>query len=393
MNFLNFSNRGKRRHSWYWCLIVIAAGGSLVCSESAVAASETEGTAAVQKESMLLLQGGGMVRGRINGTPDGYIINQTNGNLFVPLEQVRFQCSDLHEAYSKQLETTVDKTAAGHIALARWCVTYKLLTEARDELRTALALEPGRDETRVLLRRVEDLLNPYKAPPPAPEPARKRFTEADMQSRPSESLGGLSREAALQFSRRIAPILMNNCSTTACHGPSARNEFRLSIIRSPQGSQRHLVENNLTTVLKYVDLDEPLESPLLTIPSRNHGPRGTAIFSGLRGEEQARELREWVQSLARHKAETGLKPAMKAVATAPAVPPVPPAVSPQKAPRAAAPELPGHTPPTESVPGPRLPEKPGTALAGGEQANQADEEDLFDPKVFNRQKPKRSIRP
>src|SRR5947209_8525216 len=43
-------------------------------------------------DGYLILQNGVVVQGRISGTRDGYVAAQPSGKLFVPLEQVRFQC-------------------------------------------------------------------------------------------------------------------------------------------------------------------------------------------------------------------------------------------------------------------------------------------------------------
>ena len=38
----------------------------------------------------------------------------------------------------------------------------------------------------------------------------------------------LSREQALQFARRIQPLLVNNCTAAGCHGRDSETGFRLS---------------------------------------------------------------------------------------------------------------------------------------------------------------------
>jgi len=255
-------------------------------------------TGSAPGEAMLVLHGGRIVRGRITGSETGYTIDNVSGKLFIPLQQVRFQCRDLNEAYQRLHDELPPNSAAAHVALARWCITYKLLNEARDELQAAIALEPERNETQVLLRRVEDLLNPYIAPPPVEKPAPKRLSLLDVSPQPVESLGGFSRELAQQFPRRIQPILLNNCGNASCHGPRAENDFRLKLVGPTRGTHRHAVEENLASVLRYVDFEQPLRSPLLTIPKGDHGVRGRTLFQGPRGNDQYAELVQWIKDIA-----------------------------------------------------------------------------------------------
>lgn len=247
-------------------------------------------------ESILVLHGGQLVRGKVSRSGTGYSVERGTGRMFVPAPQVRFQAKDLEDAYQQQRLALPPRDAAARVELAKWCVTVKLLPAARDELRAALELDPEQEEIRKLLQRVNDLLKPRPAEPERPEPKpRLRLNEILYQEQ-AESLGGLSRESATAFSARVQPILMNNCAMASCHGPAAKNEFRLRIVRGD--ASRLLIEENLAMVMKYVDKAHPLESALVKAPQGLHGVKNRPIFLGARGTQQLEELQAWLASLA-----------------------------------------------------------------------------------------------
>lgn len=112
-----------------------------------------------------------------------------------------------------------------------------------------------------------------------------------------EALGGLSREAGQQFTTRIQPILVHNCTNSACHGPLAEHPLKFSIVRVGSASTHAVAEKNLLALLKYVDREKPKSSPLWKILATNHGAQGSSIFTGLKGPQQLQSFKDWVVSL------------------------------------------------------------------------------------------------
>src|SRR5262245_27155606 len=155
------------------------------------------------KPGVLLLRNGQTVQGRILKSGDAYIVKLAHGEMTVPGMLVRMQVETLREGYLELRETAIEHGSAGaHITLARWCLKNQLLGEARTELQDALALEPTRDEARDMLRRLDDLLENGR-------PSQKRTQDAWIASRinpfaaeEAESLGGLPKDLAQQFTRR-----------------------------------------------------------------------------------------------------------------------------------------------------------------------------------------------
>src|SRR5262249_20312220 len=147
---------------------------------------------------------------------------------------------------------------------------------------------------------LDEMLEPPEPPRPK-EPPRSidGFLAAEV-----ESLGGLSNESATAFTQRIQPLLMNKCGNASCHGKSEPNDkrdgFRLNPVRLGTSSHRLYTERNLAEVLRYIDLEEPALSPLVTIPQGAHA--GTAgVFHGTSGNTQLKTLRAWTKTVAEEK--------------------------------------------------------------------------------------------
>lgn len=273
------------------CALLI--GGWLASVGSGVEATPN------REERLLLFHNGRVIEGRISQSAAGYVVERANGSVLFPFEQVRFVADDLPDAYRQQRDSLGKAPPEDHLKLAEWCLTYRLYDEARDELRRVLRQSPERDDARKLLARVEELSNPDRLPHRQEAP-RKPVTADGYVVPEVQSLGGLSRETAEEFTLRVQPILMNKCANGSCHGPHAANEFRLTLVRG-QGNHRLYAERNLATVMRYLNLDRPERSPLLTQPRGNHGGSVRSIFPGSTGAAQLRTLHDWVRNVAKDK--------------------------------------------------------------------------------------------
>ncbi len=269
---------------------------ALSCGDSSVSA-EDELVSRPGEQRLLLLQSGRIITGDIHHTARGYFVQKATGNMVVPNEEVRLEAVDFVDAYKKQRYAMTAPTASLRLALAKWCLTYKLYEQARIELRDALILEPDRGDIRRMLLRIEQTLDPSRGRKEASAPAKPRDV-AGFELPPVESLAGLSRETALEFTRRIQPILTNKCGNASCHGRTARNKFRLIHVRLGSGRNRTNTERNLATTLQFVDFDEPEESPLLTQPQGVHGGLRRELFPASQGRKQLDTLQKWVVQLA-----------------------------------------------------------------------------------------------
>lgn len=296
-------------------------------STSPVAASESvESRAASSAKApgsgsatrTLLLTTGGVVTGRIKEIATGYVVSSAHGSVVVPHEHVVFEASDLREIYELLKSRDKEPTVASCLKRADWCLSHKLPQEAAEELRDALHLDPANETVRLMLNRVDqELRQQARAAGPQSGTTVSRDgsltirTErpdwaAAMNAPAAKSLAGLDPETARRFVSVVQPILQSRCGNARCHGPAAENEFKLQHTRSSGGNPRLTIEKNLGLVLKYVDLQQPARSRLLTVGDGAHA--GQTIFNGRAGAIQQESLRQWVLEVARQSG-TGSTPA------------------------------------------------------------------------------------
>jgi hypothetical protein len=207
------------------------------------------------------------------------------------LERVSVVAEDKHGAYEKLKATGTAITPDFQVALARWCMAWKLYEEARLELRDALVADPDHEDARQMYAKLHQLMNPE---PPAPTKSKPKTAEG-FEPADAESLAGLSPETARLYVTRVQPLLLNRCGNAGCHGPSSEQEFRLTHIRGRLNKQTIV---NLDMVLKYVDVSSPEKSLLLTTPTGTHGKNGKPIFYGSTGEQNLETLKAWVSEAA-----------------------------------------------------------------------------------------------
>ena len=275
------------------CLLLWSFCATFARSEDALAPGQT---------GVLLLERNRIVQGRITAEGDIYSVEQPAGKLVVSKQQVRFIGVDLQSVYVHLQDELPDPaTPDDHVELARWCVGYKLLSQARFEFESALEIDPSRDDIRRNLNKLDSYLKqPVSSdskPVKSQTPAERMAKLAAGGGQEGESLGGLPREAGQVFTRRIQPILMRNCTASACHGPKSEQTFKLSLIYQTGNQQQATTSKNLLALLPYIDRESPKSSKLWKLLKTNHGAIGNSIFTGQRGEEQLETFKNWLLSL------------------------------------------------------------------------------------------------
>lgn len=391
-------------HGRWVCAALLACLWSL----GAVPAwAEEHGTGDPAEAGLLVLKSQRVVQGRILRNGDDYLVKHANGDMFVPASLVQFRCRNLQDAYRQMRNAfPAHHGAESHMQLARWCVVQSLYAEARQELRDALLLEPDRAEASDMLARLNLMVDPApsKTADRAPQESASRASARNYDE--VESLGGLPREVAARFVRRIQPLLVNHCALAGCHGPQEDRDFKLQRVSLGGYSHRHLVERNLASVLKFIDCENPRLSPLLVRPRGNHGRRGQTIFIGQHGADQYREIKDWVLTVAANSEETQTLAAKKRGNTRGTSPVVPVAhAAPADNDRPSSRSGPADSPPSEksavaekSTASPREQEQtlaPRETVPASRSAPptlprrtllppQGAERDPFDPEEFNR---------
>lgn len=281
--------------------VVLAALFSLSIAVSIVSSTQADESDA--RERVILMKNGRVLTGVAGRNAGGWLLEQSNGRVQVPIEQVNLVANSLVDAYRQQRDSVAEPTPATHMNLAQWCISYRLHGEARDELRKCLNLDPEHTGARKLMRRLDDMLDPPVAKSTPKDQIVLKSHDGFLVP-DAESLGGLSNETAAAFTQRVQPLLMNKCGNASCHGtttpPTKPDGFHLMAVRPGSNGHRLYTERNLAEVLRYVDLEDPSLSPLVAIPQGTHA--GTAgVFNGSSGNGQLKMLRAWIKTVADEK--------------------------------------------------------------------------------------------
>ena len=92
---------------------------------------------------MLLLSNGRVLTGPISEDVSNYVIKQGANDLRFPKRDVQGAFSSLEDAYRYKLAQVPDRDPDEQLKLARWCMSMKLMPEARTALEAVLALSPN----------------------------------------------------------------------------------------------------------------------------------------------------------------------------------------------------------------------------------------------------------
>jgi hypothetical protein len=250
---------------------------------------------------VLVLQDGGVLAGQVARDGENYVVTRAGGQIRVAASRVLFECGSLEEAYDRRRQQNTRPTAEAHLALADWCLRYDLIAAARRELTDAQALDAQHPRLALLERR---LANAEREPR---ETAPTSAQAPDRRDEPAGSLvvasvAGVPAEVVERFTRKVQPVLVNNCSASGCHSSGGANAFQLDRALLHGLANRRSTMHNLAATLALVDRDQPQLSPLLAVPRRAHGGMDDPVF-GPRQEPAFRHLVEWVTLVAAAKSE------------------------------------------------------------------------------------------
>jgi hypothetical protein len=247
---------------------------------------------------ILLLQDGGVLTGNITRAADWYTVTRGGGQMQIAETRVMLVCRTLAEAYEFRRQQIGGEKVADHLRLAEWCIRYDLRAEAGRELAAARRLDPDQPRLAVLERRLEKgggrpvaKESVYlagvasRAKPQAAEGAPKAVVPA--------SAGDLPSGALELFTRRVQPVLVNNCSTIGCHQVGGKQSFQIDRALLRGEANRRTTMHNLEAALALVDRVHPDQSRLLTVPRKSHGGTAGPIF-GPRQEQAFKHLVDWV---------------------------------------------------------------------------------------------------
>ncbi|HVX63693.1 MAG TPA: hypothetical protein VHC19_23930 [Pirellulales bacterium] len=288
-------------------IVIVALGGAWA------AASAEPPLQLAPREGVLLLRSGQVIPGRIIPAGDHYLVSRPHGEYRFRSSDVEMLCKDLDEVYQRKRAQIKLGKVAEHVDLADWCLKNDLIDHAETQLTYALAADATYPRIRLLERRLELARRDDEDARPAPQHAAQRRGPTNDEL--DRFIRGMPGNAVETFTSTIQPLLVNNCTTSGCHGP--QSDARLQLLRIPLGSPptRRTTQRNLYAVWQHVNPNHPEQSPLLVEATQRHGDSKAAIFND-HDAAQYLQLAAWVSQFGRG----GQKPTQPATVKAPAAP-------------------------------------------------------------------------
>lgn len=247
-------------------------------------------------KGVVLLRNGEVLSGTIARTGDYYHVSKPGTEIRLKASEVDKVAETITDLYEDQRRRMTPGKLTDRLDLAEWCIEQRLLEQANTELTAAAALEPSHPRIVLLQRRIElagRTNQAVNATPPVVDTGPSS-EELDRLVR------GLPAHAVESFTSSIQPLLVNNCTTTGCHGPRSSGKLRLLRLSLAGPANRRLTQRNLHAVWQTIDVNQPAASPLLTQPIRPHGKAKGPIFSGHEAA-QYRQLVSWVYAATRQR--------------------------------------------------------------------------------------------
>lgn len=241
----------------------------------------------------LIFRNGATLSGTVTREGDWYALrsNAKGGDARYPVTTVLKVCKGARETYLFLKGHIQNDDPAGHCLVARFCVTYDLEPEAREEIQAALKLDRRCSDARSLLAQLENKVTKSEAAiPELPQPTVALLPAARLEDWPQIA----TQSGFTEYAKRIQPILLNGCGTSACHG-SAEGRRAFALTRGLYGASPSPLTSraNLERILGLVDKEHPDESPLLKRALQMHGGAKSAPL--LAADQSAyQQLQTWV---------------------------------------------------------------------------------------------------
>lgn len=292
------------------------------------------------QQQVVVLKNGNVLKGVVqrDGTSVEVRSSLTSRIVLSP-SQVNYFCDSMDEAYQLIQAESNPSSVESQVGVFRWCMRHQMLDQAQKQIDVLQLMPIKRAELEYLNRQVVSALRqrkkkndrlaqaqqpkrlPTQGPVEPPGQVRQVGFDKPIEIMPlpspdgqavaeSESDAGhdrvasiheieeLSRsfpkESIIKYKRTIEPQMVRNCANAGCHDSRQTKMSLLSIGRGVAIPKR-LSQRNLHTMMKYIELDKPLESPLYLYATQAHAELDKAVYTAERG--QTRVLREWLLSI------------------------------------------------------------------------------------------------
>jgi hypothetical protein len=250
-----------------------------------------------ENQQVLVLRDGGVLVGNIRHEGDRYLVQRDTLQMQVRDANVLLIAASLEDAYQQRRKSLGQGSTIAHLQLAEWCLRNDLINQAEAELKMAAKLEPHNELVNLLKRRLVLARQREVRADSIPPTKNQSSAKAELRSE-TTSVGELPDGAVELFTRRVQPVLVNNCTMAGCHEAGGQQKFQLDRALLHGLANRRSTTRNLAATLELVDREQPQLSPLITVPRQTHGGLDRPIF-GPRHEAALRHLVDWVVLVAR----------------------------------------------------------------------------------------------
>lgn len=245
-------------------------------------------------QQLVALRNGNILRGTVERVGDHWRVVSAGSELYLRPGEVDFQCDSIEAAYAQYHSRLTTPSATDHMQLAAWCVRHELWTAATTELASARMLEPNHPRLAVLEQTAEHLQRMAQSPSRESSPPVETASNSPRQAAPNYGLVTDLPEGALEdFTRRVQPILVNNCTTSGCHRVDGPQRFQLNRDLLHGMANRRSTMRNLVATLNLVNNDIPLDSELLARAKAAHAGMDASPLPAHQRELYQR-LEDWV---------------------------------------------------------------------------------------------------
>lgn len=264
----------------------------------------------------ILLTDGRILSGDVAESKDGgFSVRQKLGTIRVDTDDVEGIFPTMRAVYEHKREHLPPRDIQERMRLYRWCMSQKLLDQAREQLQAVLALSPEHEEAKASLGLLEiriardnsrqddqivrtSATRVEKDMPREMDPAFLNRALREMATRTSPVIFDLPEALAVkrgqEFNQHIHPILQMYCGS--CHNERTPHGFPLVSASGRAARDAALLRANLDTTLKLIDPENLMQSPLLVNSLLPHKPNNRPIFPGP-NHPAYRILANWVSQL------------------------------------------------------------------------------------------------
>jgi len=238
---------------------------------------------AIKDNNFYLLRTGYLFEG--TATLDGkqYVLQTPFGSMNVSVHNVEFVGKTKKDVYLYKRSNVDPMSCHALVKFAEWCISNGLTQEGIAEYQRAHQVAPQAGMAGFIQQRLDTLQQGEADPVPELSVPQTEIPEEV----------AVSKLLFDDFARRVQPTLVNRCATADCHGTHSEQQFKMGIPKVSQGSTSR---RNLQAVLTYIDIDYPMESPLLAAVVTPHGGVKVALSEG---SGQYIQTVNWVQQVAK----------------------------------------------------------------------------------------------